>query len=123
MNWFKEIFDKTEKFEEGTATQVADGISDVVTGVTLTIREIGVSPIRIAGRMVDGALKNSKNGIFPLFGGLVQGFYAGILASGSKTGEALNRTGNGVKQIASTLMKPELKETEEAVDYEIIEEN
>ncbi|RMG33577.1 MAG: hypothetical protein D6732_11970 [Methanobacteriota archaeon] len=123
MNWIKEIFDKTEEFQEGPASQIADGMADVVTGLTLTFREVGVAPLRIVGRMIDGAVKNSKNGIAPTIGGLAQGLYAGILTSGSKTGEALQRTGNGVKQVASTLMKPKLKDTNEAVDYEIIDES
>lgn len=119
MSWFKDIFDRTEEFEEGVATQVADGIAEVITGVTLTFREIGVAPLRIAGRMIDGARKNGRKGVIPAFGGLVQGAYAGILASGSKAGEALEKTGDGVKQVASSLIRPNLKEK---IDYEILED-
>ncbi len=117
---------QAKPFEEGRMTKITDGISEIAAGITLTVREISLAPLRIAGRMIDGILSNSSGGILPMSVGMIQGTIEGIKVVGNKTGLAIERTSLGLQSISSGLIsaKPTEKFTnkEWLEGYEVIDE-
>ncbi len=130
---FKKILDgmaKFQPFKEGTATKVGDGISDVVVGSTVIMNEVLVSPFRIVGRTIDGAVSNRTGGILPIMFGIVSGTAFGFRTVHRRLESGIEQLEAGIDSLfeifqngfsRSGMEKAETIEDEERLDYEIID--
>ncbi len=119
-----------DDFKEGYATRIADAIAGVEVGLTKTIKEIGVTPIRITGRMIDGGISGFKQGwnnserihekmthpILGMFSGVIKGVGEGFKKTANRINDGLyeiaesinpqiNKTSNDKKRIKNKNMK------------------
>ncbi len=108
---------KKLEVEDRTASKLADGVAGTDVGIARTLEEIVVSPIRIAGRIVDGTIQGVKHGIEissnpveamakPIISGVVgavKGTMKGIEQSARKIGEGLSEIGENITTVGKTL--------------------